>query len=222
MFRKNYAAPGPGIDPDAPEKTGLARFFEILQLECGDLLKLNLLFLLSCLPVLTIPSALFAMNQVVRKMVLDEPVDCFYHYRTAFRAYWRQGCLAFAAGVLPLLLSAGGLLFYLGRAGSNPLFLLSFAVCFTVFLICLLCTPYLYGLLGEGRTLREAAALALVLGVGRPARSVPAALGGFGLAAVGILAFPVSGVYLLFIGFSFPCLLCNFFIRTVLNQYRGG
>ena len=222
MFRKDYSVPGPGIEPDAPEKTGLARFFEILQLECGDLLKLNLLFLLSCLPVITLPPALFAMNQVVRKMVLDEPVDCFYHYRTAFRTYWRQGYAAFAAGILPLILSAGGLLFYLNRAGGNPLFFLPFMLCSTVFLASLLSVPYLYGLLGAGYALRPAVGLALALGIGRPARSVPAALGGCALGTAGVLAFPVSGVYLLFIGFSFPCLLCNFFIRTILNQYRGG
>lgn len=222
MFRKDYSTPGPGIDPDAPEKTGLARFFEILQLECGDLLKLNLLFLLSCLPVLTLPPALFAMNQVVRKMVLDEPVDCFYHYRTAFGQYWRQGYIAFAVGVLPLLLAGGGALFYLFRAGEAPLLLVPFAFCSTIFLICLLCAPYLYGLLGAGYALRPAVGLALTLGIGRPARSVPAALGGCGLAAAGILAFPLSGVYLLFIGFSLPCLICNFLIRTMLNQYHGG
>ena len=50
FFRKNYAAPGPGIDPDEPEKTGMARFAEILSLECTTLLKLNLLLLLCAVP----------------------------------------------------------------------------------------------------------------------------------------------------------------------------
>ena len=42
FFRKDYATPGPGIDPNAPEKTGTARFVEILSLECPTLFKLNL------------------------------------------------------------------------------------------------------------------------------------------------------------------------------------
>ena len=29
FFRKDYAAPGPGVDPDEPEKTGLARLGQI-------------------------------------------------------------------------------------------------------------------------------------------------------------------------------------------------
>ena len=90
FFQKDYARPGPGIDPDAPEKTGAARFFEIVQLECVTLLKLNLLFLASCIPVVTVPLALFAMQHVVRKMVLDQPVSCFYDYRTAFCKDWKR------------------------------------------------------------------------------------------------------------------------------------
>ena len=81
FFRKNYAAPGPGIDPDEPEKTGMARFAEILSLECTTLLKLNLLLLLCAVPVVTLPPALYAMHCVVRKMILDQPVDCFYDFK---------------------------------------------------------------------------------------------------------------------------------------------
>ncbi len=68
FFRHDYSTPGPGIQKDAPEKTGVARFVEILQLECVTLFQLNLLFLLTCLPVITIPLALFALNQVIRQI----------------------------------------------------------------------------------------------------------------------------------------------------------
>ena len=96
FFRKDYAKPGPGIEPDAPEKTGIGRFAEILSLECVTLVKLNLLFLLTCLPVVTIPAAVFALNQVTRMMILDQPVTCFYHYRMALRTFWRRAYGAFS------------------------------------------------------------------------------------------------------------------------------
>ncbi len=137
FFRKDYATPGPGIDPDAPEKTGPARFLEILQLECISLFKLNLLFLVSCIPVITIPLALFAMNHVVRRMVLDQPVDCFYHYRTAFLKRWKTAYSAFLLTALPLACSGYGAAFYLRHATSNPLFFLPFMLCSTVFLVVL-------------------------------------------------------------------------------------
>ena len=44
-----------------------------------------------------------------------------------------------------------------------------------------------------------------------------AALSVYGTLAAVVMALPVSAIYLLLIGFSVPCLLGNFFIRTVLK-----
>ena len=219
FFRQDYAAPGPGVDPDAPEKTGLARFAEILQLECFTLLKLNLLFLASCLPVVTIPPAVYAMTAVVRRMVLDRPVDCFYHYRTAFRTHWKRAYAAFFLTALPLAASGFGAWFYFSRAMMHPLLLAPFTLCSTVFLAAMLASPYFYGILTTGRTVRESLRLALLLGVGKPLRAVLAALSVYGTLTAAILEIPLSLIYLLAMGFSVPCLLSSFFIRTVLKRF---
>ena len=219
FFRPDYAAPGPGVDPDAPEKTGAARLFEIVQLECVTLVKLNLLFLLSCIPLVTLPPALFAMHQVVRKMVLDQPVLCFYHYRTAFRNFFWNAYAAFLLTALPLVCAGFGLIFYLNRAAENPLFFLPFVVCSTIFLVVLLASPYLYGFLSTGRSLPESVRLALTFGLGRPFRAILAVLSYYGPLLAAILAFPISALYLLLIGFSVPCLLGCFFLRTVLKPF---
>ena len=117
FFRHDYSTPGPGIQKDAPEKTGVARFVEILQLECVTLFQLNLLFLLTCLPVITIPLALFALNQVIRRMVMDQPVLCLHHYKTGLLRHWRQAYAAFLLTALPALCAGWGAWFYqIGRA----------------------------------------------------------------------------------------------------------
>jgi hypothetical protein len=221
FFHHDYATPGPGIDPDAPEKTGPARFLEIIQLECATLLKLNLLFLVSCVPLVTIPPALFAMNQVVRKMVLDQNVDCLYDYKTAFRTYWKRSYGAFFMVAVPLAVAGYGVYFYLSQAAENLLMFLPFTLCSTVFLVTLLASTYFYGILSTGESLKSAARTALVLGVGRPLRAALAVLSYYGPLLAAILAFPISILYLLMIGFSVPCLLGNFFLRTVLKQYCG-
>ena len=41
------------------------------------------------------------------------------------------------------------------------------------------------------------------------------------LLTAAVLAFPLSAIYLIFIGFSLPCLLANFYVRTVLKRYVG-
>lgn len=219
FFRRDYSAPGPGIRPDEPEKTGFARLWQIVQIEAGSILKLNLLFLLTCVPVVTIPLAIFGMNQVIRKMMLDRPVLCFYDYRAAIRQGWKRAYAAFFIVAVPLAASGFGAYFYLLQAMERILFLAPFVLCSTVLLATLLSSTYLYGLLGAGMDVRRAIRTALILGLGNPLRAVPAVLCGHGLWLFGVLEFPISLMYLVFLGFSLPCLLANFFARTLLRQY---
>lgn len=219
FFHRDYSTPGPGIDPNAPEKTGFARFFEILQLEAATLLKLNLLFLATCIPVVTIPPAIFGMNQVMRKMMLDQPVLCFYDYRMAIKRFWKQAYAAFFLTILPLAVSGVGAFFYLRRAEENILMFAPFVVCSTVFLVTLLSSTYLYGVLSTGEGIKKAVRLSLMLGVGKPLRAVLAAVFYYGPLIAAVLAFPISGLYLLVIGFSVPCFIGNFFLRTVIKRF---
>lgn len=50
LFSRNFDKPGPGVEKDAPRKTGAARFFEIFFRDFADLIKLSLLFSLLVLP----------------------------------------------------------------------------------------------------------------------------------------------------------------------------
>lgn len=218
FFRKDYAKPGPGIDRDEPEKTGAARLAEIFSIECVTLVKLNLLFLFSCLPVVTIPAAVFAMNHVTRMMVLDQPVTLLYHYKTAFQTEWKRACAAFFTVAASLVFSGCGVWFYLRQAMTQPVLLLPFMLCSTVLLVTLLASTYFYGLLTTARSFRECLRLSLLLGVGRPFRGALAALAVYGSFIFALLEFPISGIYLLLMGFSVPCLLGGFFIRTELKR----
>lgn len=217
FFRSDYndlMTPEPEV-----EKTGLARFAELAGKQLGGLLVVNVLFLLGCVPVVTIPLSLFALNRVMRRIVLDRPVGCFRDYWGSFRRDWRQAYPAFLLTALPLVCAGCGAWFYLSRAASNPLLLLPFLVCSTVFLVTLLSCGYLYGLLDGGKSVKEAVRLALLLGVGRPLRGALAAVCMIGLPVLAVLFFPLSVSYLLLLGFSLPCLLGNFYLRTVLGQY---
>jgi uncharacterized membrane protein YesL len=221
LFRRNYEAPGPGIDPEAPEKTGWRRLMEIFGIEAATLFQLNLLFLVSCLPVVTIPPAIYAMNHILRRMVLDQPVDLWYQYRQAFRRLWKRGYAAFFLTVVPLVLSGYGASFYLRYAADNYALFLPFMLCSTIFLVVLLSSTYLYGVLSTGRSVRESLRLALILGVGKPLRGLLAVLSVYGVLLICIIEFPISAGFLILIGFSVPGLLANFFLRTVLRQFCG-
>ena len=223
LFRKDYSTPGPGIDPDAPEKTGLARLVQILELECVTLLKLNLLFLLACLPVVTIPPAYHALHRLTRRLVQGRGVRCWPQFWETVRKEWKTAWAAFLLTALPLAGAGYGMQFYLQFAGRNPVFYLPFTLCATIFLSALLASSYLWGLLADGRRLdRETVLLAVKLGLGKPLRAVLAAAGWYLPLTAAALWFPLSGIYLLLMGFSVPCLLWQFLIRTVLERFGGA
>lgn len=78
---------GKGIPKDAPKKTGLALIADILRREWWELVKLNLLFLLASLPLVTLPAALFAMAHVCRLIVEDRNVYLLRDFLEAMRAH---------------------------------------------------------------------------------------------------------------------------------------
>lgn len=219
-FQRKDIIPGPD-QREAPEKTGPARFWEIIKDELPAVLIVNVLFLVTCVPVITIPLALFSLHTVVRKIVLGESVSCSGDYFAAFKGGWRSACGAFFLTAVPMAAAGYGAVFYLRGAAEYPALLVPFAFCTTIFLVAMLASTYLYGLLCGGRTLREAVKPALLLGIAKPLRAVLAALCCYGLPLAAILFFPISGAYLFLLGFSLPCLLGHFYIRTVLKQYCG-
>lgn len=204
-----------------PEKTGAARFWELVKDELPAVLIVNLLFLVTCIPIVTIPPALFSLHMVVRKIIAGRPVACVQDYFEAFRQNWKRAYGAFFLTAVPIGIAGYGVVFYLGRMAEYPVLLAPFALCAFVFLVATLSSTYLFGLLCLGRPLRDAVKPALLLGVAKPLRAVLAALCYYGLPLLAALFFPISGAYLLLLGFSLPCLLGNFYIRTVLNQCCG-
>lgn len=202
-----------------PGKKSFRLFFTILALNCGAVLKANLLFLLFCIPVVTIPIGLLAINRVMHRIMIDLPVKCLQIYGETFRQMWKQSYLTFLLTVFPLVFAGYGMWFYLKRIVSTPLFFLPFLVCSTIFLVVLLSSGCLYGLLAAGNNLKEALRLALLLGITKPLRTVPAALCCYGLPLLAVLAFPFSGMYLLLIGFSLPCMIGSFLLRVVLRPF---
>ena len=206
--------------PDHPEEDDPS-FLGLLGRGSGALLKANLLFVLCCVPLVTLPIGLFAMNRVAHQAAEDQPVECLQIFKETFRRYWKQSYLAFLTTLFPLVCAGYGALFYLQAVSTSPLFFLPFLVCSTIFLLATLSSLGLYALMDSGKEWKEALRLALLLGVVKPLRSIPAALCGYGLPLVAILLFPLSGLYLVLIGFSIPCMAGHYILRPVVRQITG-
>ncbi|EJT02292.1 YesL family protein [Rhizobium sp. CCGE 510] len=89
-LRDMWTREGPGIPKDAPKRTGVALFAEILAREWWEMVKLNILFILASLFVVTLPAALAAMARVSVAFVEDRNTYLLREFTEAFlRYFWR-------------------------------------------------------------------------------------------------------------------------------------
>ena len=95
MRREGRGLPAP--------REGARRFFYLFWNHAWKLIRLNLLFLACCIPVVTMPAALCAMDRALIVLVREGNVLLWEEFRDEFKKdFWRS---------LPLGLLFGGLLF---------------------------------------------------------------------------------------------------------------
>jgi hypothetical protein len=122
-------APGKGVEQSSPQK-GPKRFFFLIHTYFWNLIGMNLLFLLCCVPLVTIPASLCALNRYLIKMVNDGVGFSMADY---WQEWKRQLLKSLPAGlVCALPLSYGYYLLSMsaGEHGSSIVF--SFGVLWTM------------------------------------------------------------------------------------------
>ena len=70
----NYEKPGKGVGKNEREKKRFFQFFDLFFRKLGRLVQLNLLYILFCIPVVTIGPATAAMTKILREYTLERPV----------------------------------------------------------------------------------------------------------------------------------------------------
>ena len=120
--------PGPGIDKDAPPAKGLRLFFQTLAREFFSLIKVNFLFYLFCIPIITIPASYCAMTRISVNMVRDKPYFLWDDFWKTFRAEFAKSTIAgiaIAAGLTAAIVSAR---YYGNLAESSAIFWILFCL----------------------------------------------------------------------------------------------
>ena len=222
-LRESWTKEGPGIPKDAPKKHGIALFAEILRREWWEMLKLNLLFILASLPLVTIPASVAAMTSVSLAFVEDRNTYLVRDFCAAFRRHFGVATIASlvlgAAGAFGCYaihcyasLAKGSLLFAapLGISLATTVFIGIFA-CHYLVLMVMRDLPYVQ--------LVRGAALASL------ARPLPA-IGALGFIAalwlVHILFYPVSVFMPVTMNFSLGMFAVTFAVHRAANEVLSG
>ena len=179
----------------------------------ADMMILNLLTLLCCIPVLTMGAAFAAMNDIVIRISRQEEGSILRGYRKAFRRNLKKGCLL---GIL-LLLAAGLLYFdYLAALVYIPVFRYGIAA---LAILVLAVAIYAFALLARyenslAATIKNAA----VLCVAYFPRTLGAVIFTLALWLLGIQFYRFGAPMLFLFGFSLPCYVAILLLRPVFSR----
>ncbi len=153
FFSPNYLKEGRGVRKDEPKKKGIMRLFEIIARDMGDLLKLNIVYLICCIPIVTIGPATTALSAVMTKRIRDIPCYVFHEYKKAFKENFKR---SFIAGLLVgffLILSSVAAYFYSNwntsavGTGEQIVTLMLSSITIVMFVIIFIASNYLFTLI---------------------------------------------------------------------------
>ena len=140
----NYEKPGKGVDKDAPQKKRFFLFFELLFRKFWKLIQINVLFLLCCIPIVTIGPAVAGLTYVLRNFSWEKPVfvagDFFDEFKKNFKQAFFLGLLDFAASFVIFFATY----FYYERLEQDVLFFILFIIAMSAALLFVFMHFYAY------------------------------------------------------------------------------
>lgn len=210
----------PDIPKDAQKLTGVRLVFSTIWREFFNLLKLNLIFLLSCIGIVTIPAGLTAMSRITNMMVRDENFFVWHEFWKAFKTdFWKS----FFGGVIffvLIVLFSLSLWFYftIARTTNNWFVLIPAVLSATLLFWVYMASTYFFPMNAHvSLTLKQLLINSFVLVFHAWKRTLIGVVGLLFL-WVGIGTLPYSAVYMMFIAFPLVNLLVAFAVYPVIEK----
>ena len=229
-FLFNYNKEGRGVTrEEVLSESPLKRFGVELVHRFWQLIVLNLLYILACVPIITIGPATAAMNYVCRNFSQAKPVDFFSDFIEKCKEHFKQGVIVF-------LLQAvmGAALYFSFNMWTNPelwggeeafasmegmrtvavvfIFLVGYLLVFGSF--------YVYPMMVSfDLPLKQLLRNTAILAVSQLWRNILMILTVLALAFLTYLFWPISFPIPLFLAFSLSCYVSNSLVFPVLKRY---
>lgn len=147
IFSSNFEKEGPGVRKDEPLKKGSALFVELFIRRFWDLIKVNIIFIVYCIPIITIGPAIGAMTSVTMSMVRQNHIYILSDFHNAFKENWKQSIICgFISCIIFVFLSIPAV-FYLRLAQEKPILYMICFICIFISMLCGLALLYIYPLI---------------------------------------------------------------------------
>ena len=209
-----------GVSEPRPENKRVAWLLKLMFTEIGALCKLNILFLLSCIPLVTIGPAIGALSSVTIQMICERSSQPVREYLHALRDHFGK---CFGAGVavsaVGIMLGVAAVFYWNASRGVAVLFSIFL---FISILICgfFLAAAYLFPICVMTKlSLKDAIRGAWMLSLACPYHSIPAALCDGGMIVVGLMFWPLSVPLMLTLLFSTANIVISYAAWADMKKY---
>ena len=147
IFSPNFQREGAGVEKNEPPKEGLSLFFDLLTSQFWDLMKLNIIFIIYCIPIVTIGPAFGALTSITMSMVRKKPILLLADFHAAFKNNWKQSfvCGFLSCFLFSLLYYAS--VFYYKLSQENSILYAVFFLCIFMSILLLLAWIYIFPIL---------------------------------------------------------------------------
>ncbi len=140
----NYTKPGPGVDKGETNKNRFFYFLELYFRKFWKLIELNLLYLITCIPIVTIGPATAGFVYVLRNYADVRSTFLVYDFFSAFKKNFKQSFLIFLVDVIASAISVFSAVFYYQNSDFGKFMFVPFGIAVMVILVIFFMRPYAY------------------------------------------------------------------------------
>lgn len=143
LFYNNDVA-GSGVAKHGPKKKPFFRFFEIFGNKFWTFFKINLIYFVFCIPVVTFGPATAAMTALMRNIYLERPQFVFHDFWQQFKKNFKQSFVIGLVDIIFLSLAVFSYRFYTMNIDKNDYYWFFYALAMAAEVIFLLMNFYIY------------------------------------------------------------------------------
>jgi len=140
----NYSKPGKGVYKNEPERSHFVKFWVLVQRKFWNLLQLNLLYLLFCIPIVTIGPATCGMTYILRQYANEQPVFLVSDFWDNFKQNFKQGLVFGLIQIIISVVLTVSIQFYFMNVREHAWMYVALGLCFLVALITTFISYYVY------------------------------------------------------------------------------
>lgn len=217
----DYMREGRGVDKGPDERPRFIVFFDILFRKFWSLIKVNLLFVLTCIPVVTIGPAIAGMTKILRNYAREEHAFIWADFWETFKKNFGKAMLIGIIDIVVAAVIVFDLYMYTSLNSSAMVRTIALALMFITATIFIFMNYYIFPMLITFRlTFKQLIKNAFIFAWVGFFRNLFVTVLIAALTLIAVLYFPTFGyVYVLLIYFSLCGFIINFATYPLIKRY---